>query len=238
MSAFERASINRTNWTIGLSALVAVTICLQLYEMLSGGKDTHKLALAAVKQTVDLGKQAAATEKLAKSAGQQAATATALADITRDQNRVLAAQVATMQRGQTIQNRPWVSLATIGFSKPLTFRDSPKGVMGSMELAYTLQNTGPSPALHVTWRTYAVVFSMTKMLNEEIADRQSSLCEPMRKMDDSSMETSFFPGATRKELEPVVVYPQDIVSATALRETGLFGNRETGTSWCVPRRFY
>ena len=77
MSSFERSTLRWAKAAVILSALAAVFVCAQWWEMHEGGKDTHDLAVAA-------GNQATWTQRLADSAKLQSDKTQIVADRTKD----------------------------------------------------------------------------------------------------------------------------------------------------------
>lgn len=118
-----------------------------------------------------------------------------------------------------LAERPWVSAENISITSPLRFEPT-KG--GLMSIGYILRNTGRSPALHVMWQSRLIVLSHTKLMTEEISERQADLCNPLRKMASSLLDTTVFPGDTIPGEWPLSVNPAEIAAAMKSRETTPF----------------
>lgn len=91
MTGFEKATLRWAKAAVIMSALAAIFVCLQWWEMHNGGQDTHDLAIAA-------GKQATWTQNLAANMQMQADRTKDLADRMKDQSnqtKVIANQAIT-----------------------------------------------------------------------------------------------------------------------------------------------
>lgn len=121
----------------------------------------------------------------------------------------------------TISERPWVSLADIEITSPLTFDN--RG--GLIEIRYVLKNTGKSPAIASRWRAKLVVLPMKKLRNEEISDVQSAMCDPLRELQNSFLDVSIFPGDLDKSAEGLGLYPGEIETGLQERELGPFKHK-------------
>jgi len=68
MSGFEKATLRWAKLAVFMSAIAALFICLQWYEMHSGGQDTHDLAVAANTQAEKMKDMSDAADKIRQAA--------------------------------------------------------------------------------------------------------------------------------------------------------------------------
>jgi len=80
MSGFERGTLRWAKVAVFMSALAAIFVCLQWWEMHEGGGDTHKLAEAADKQATKMETMSGAADKIRDSAQTMAAQDQRIAD--------------------------------------------------------------------------------------------------------------------------------------------------------------
>ncbi len=153
------------------------------------------------------------TWSLAEDSRRQANTAN-------DQFNIMRGQLNAMEAEQ----RPWVSVPPKdGFSivEPLTFGAK---TGAAMRLYYKLRNTGKSPGLHV--RVQAKIVSPPKetWMAIEIANIQSSICEPMRHIEEQFSDAIIFPGDEIDGNFPVSVSTTEIESWLKKSESGNFAH--------------
>jgi len=140
MTKFEKSSIRLAWVAIGISTLAACFMCLQWWEMHTGGKDTHDLAVAAENQAgwmetfaSKMQTQADRTKELADRMKDQADETKSIAEQT--------GQVANIANETLSADRAW-----IGFNTFQIDRFEPKQTIKATIL---LLNTGRSPAMSV-----------------------------------------------------------------------------------------
>jgi hypothetical protein len=213
----------------GTAIATLLFVGLQWYEMHTGGRDTQKLAQAAIDQ-------AAATKELAQHANVQAAQTKALAEQMKaqaEQTKQLAEQmkaqaestakisneatiqaraaqksadaakdsVTVAQNSLELSQRPWVSVK-VEVAGPLTWDQSG----GHLSLRYTFSNVGHSPALGF--------FSLPQMVVEPsvgmspVKERQD-LCRYVMG-PNISMKDILFPGELRESIVKVNVSRGDV----------------------------
>ena len=120
--------------------------------------------------------------------------------------------------------RPWVSVSPKdGFSiiEPLTFDAK---TSAGMRFSYKLRNTGKSPALHVRIEAKIVILPGETWMTVEMANSQSSLCEPMRQSEEQFYDTIIFPGDEIDGNLPVSLSTSEIESGLKKRESGPFAH--------------
>jgi hypothetical protein len=162
-SAFERSTLRWAKAAVIMSALAALFVCLQWYEMHTGGKDTHDLAVAA-------GNQATWTQRLADSAKTQSDRTQTLADRMKDQadrtkdvadrtknladQAIIQSKAAERSAGTArdalqIGNRPWIKISH-RIVEPLNFSFvGASGPAATMRVEDTMENVGQTVAINV-----------------------------------------------------------------------------------------
>jgi hypothetical protein len=217
----EKLNLLVTAMTALAAVLTLVFVGLQWHEMHLGGKDTQKLAEAAIDQ-------AAATHELAQHANDQAKRTRELAEQMKAQadNTAKVATEATIQARAAqdsadaatksvtlaqssleLSERPWVSVK-VEIAGPLTWDANG----AHLSLKYTFKNVGHSPALGF--------FSLAQMVVEPklgippIKERQE-LCQYVRSQNiplrdvlfpDEIRETSVKVSASRTDIEKAKSY--------------------------------
>jgi hypothetical protein len=163
MNDFERSTIRWARVAVLLSGAAALFICLQWYEMHTGGADTHDLAVAA-------GKQADAAKALADQAKAQTEKmdklikeATAQATATGQQARASMAASLTQQKQLEVTDRARIRVEITGnrdippnalFPGALIFDADGRGNLGRTII---LHNVGRSIATEVRIRNDTLV---------------------------------------------------------------------------------
>jgi cell division protein FtsL len=148
-SGFERATLRWAKVAVFMSAIAALFVCLQWYEMHSGAADTHDLAVAAGKQadaakaqseqakaqTEKMGESLTKTDALITKATEQAAATNKLAKQAKRQSDIAA---------QTFEaeERPWIGMDHINPPAKIAAGTTP-----SSSLIY--KNWGRGVAIHV-----------------------------------------------------------------------------------------
>ena len=156
MSGFEKSTLRWARTAVVMSALAAIFVCAQWWEMHEGGIDTHNLAVAA-------GTQATQTTNLAASTGTQADRTKDLADRMKDQsdqtkiiadqavvqasaNRRLAQNAAdallNTQESFRDEQRAWIGMEGIGEIKGFTETEA-------WRITVIFFNSGRTPARNV-----------------------------------------------------------------------------------------
>jgi hypothetical protein len=199
MSSFEKATLRWAKLAVGMSGVAALFVCLQWYEMHSGGQDTHDLAVAAGEQAdrtrdlVDQMKlQAGATHDLAVAAGKQADASKALTDLT-------AKQFTASQRLIESQ-RASISVAFASVINPITFHD---GAL-SFVFSVTLKNNGSLAANKVKVRYKPYFSQWGNNIFSEPMERQRDFCSKPNISRDSRIALR---GLTNEDA--VTILPSD-----------------------------
>lgn len=156
MTGFERATLRWAKAAVIMSGLAAAFVCLQWWEMHTGGKDTHDLAVAAGKQadrTKDLADrmkdQADQTKVLAANLGTEATNSGSIAAQAIVQANAAKSAAETARDALQIGNRPWIKI-TPAIGEPLSFSFvGQAGRAATMTTQNIIENVGSSVALHV-----------------------------------------------------------------------------------------
>ena len=114
MSSFERATIRWAKAAVFMSALAALFVCAQWYEMHMGGEDTHALAVSANTQATKLGNMSDATDKIKQSAQDMVFQDQRIADNAKHSldasNRQNKAVLDATIRNNQLDQRAWVGV--------------------------------------------------------------------------------------------------------------------------------
>jgi len=137
MTGFEKATLRWARIAVVLSALAAIFVCAQWYEMHTGAGDTHALAVAAGKQSEKMSNMSDAADKIRQAAENMVTQDQRIAD---DAQKSLDAAIAQNRFDQ----RPWVTASSFQLSAEPTL--DPKGITVTVNVI----NTGKTPALDVT----------------------------------------------------------------------------------------
>jgi cell division protein FtsL len=192
-SSFEKATLRWAKLAVFMSAIAALFVCLQWYEMHSGGQDTHDLAAAAGKQADAAGKQADAAGKEVDRMKDFADKMKEQADRTKELAEQAKVQAAAAQKSADIahdaltrSNRPWVGVDSVHLTEPIGFikagdeKDPTYFVSGSFEI--TIKNYGSSPALSV--KNFIEAYDPS-MFTKQKFDPKDPFA-PLRKFGDST----------------------------------------------------
>ena len=142
-----------------------------------------------------------------------------------DDTKALVSANQNQLKAMQAEQQPWVSVnipGGIAVSKPLQF-DPTKGA--SLGIQYTIRNTGKSPALHVTFRSKLVALPYVKWIQEEFADAQDALCEPLRINHQAIFDLTVFPGDAIEGSEVVGITPENLTKALMAKEFGPFAHK-------------
>ncbi len=110
MTGFERATLRWAKVAAFLSALAAIFICLQWWEMRKGGADTHDLAVAAGKQADAAKSLADRTKDLAERMKDQADKTKIIADQAVVQAQAARGLAKTASSQLVLTERPWIRI--------------------------------------------------------------------------------------------------------------------------------
>jgi len=161
MSGFEKATLKWAKLAVGMSLVAAVFVCLQWYEMHTGGQDTHDLAVAAGKQADKMKDMSDAADKIRQAAEGMVTQEKRLADDTENSLRssskqssdALNASIAASRSDQ----RAWMGSADWSFN--VSASDPIKSTVA-------ISNLGKSPAMNVTCRIDGGAFPKAHALSE------------------------------------------------------------------------
>jgi hypothetical protein len=156
MTGFERATLRWAKVAVLLSALAALLVCLQWWEMHQGGTDTHELAVAAKLQ-------AQKAETISASMAQAVAQLTTTARATQQQVRAAQDSVKAVKRQMRQDQRPWIKVE-LGDPTPSGYIETRTEIGGPFKLPVRLSNTGKTPAQ----RVYAIVFLRIVQVGNEV----------------------------------------------------------------------
>ncbi len=149
MSGFETATLRWARLAVAMSGVAALFVCLQWYEMHSGGTDTHDLAISAGKQADKMKDMSDAADKIRQAAegmvGQEQRIADNAQTSLEASNRQSKAALDTSIENARLDQRAWVTVE--GF-KATTF-----GVGQQFLVPRVFKNNGRTPAVHVRVRT-------------------------------------------------------------------------------------
>ena len=183
MSGFEKATLRWAKVAVILSALAALFVCAQWYEMHTGGADTHDLAIAAKDQAAaakaqveELKKETADTHDLAIAAGKQADASKAMANFT-------AQQFDTSQRLITSQGAS-ISVSFLSVIAPAKF-NSDGGL--SINFSVLLNNDGGLAATKVRVRTKPYYSQWGENIFREPQKRQQEFCDKPNPVDKGNL---------------------------------------------------
>ncbi len=157
MTAFERSTLRWAKVAVIMSALAAIFVCLQWWEMHSGSADTHDLAIAAGKQADAAKAQSeqakAQTEKMAESLGktddlirqatEQSKATNALALATKRSAEIAEQALKSNIDSAWEDRRPWVGLQSSECLQCSFNNDTL--IIG--RLVGVIANTGRTPAI-------------------------------------------------------------------------------------------
>lgn len=152
-NSFEKATLRWAKLAVFMSAIAALFVCLQWYEMHTGGQDTHDLAVAAGKQADAAAKQADSARLQLEEMKKQVSDTHDLALAAKDQANAAQKTADTAHDTLTRSNRPWVGVESVQITQPIGFLKAGDGkdptyfVNGSLEII--IKNFGSSPALSV-----------------------------------------------------------------------------------------
>jgi hypothetical protein len=128
-------------------------------------------------------------------------------------------QTTTAHDSLVLGNRPWVHEKIFHIAKPLEFTVNGEA---SIIISGTLENLGHSPALQARSNSFLIAITMTKFVNEEIAEKQDALCNPLRTQSRQLLDTAIFPGDLIPVQEGIGLSQKDIQAAAKARSSGPF----------------
>jgi hypothetical protein len=138
MNEFEKSTITWARVAVLMSGAAAIFVCLQWYEMHTGGTDTHDLAVAA-------SKQADWTEDLADRMKIQADNTFTLGKAAQEANNIAERQIRIAQR-------PWLKVVFLGDDPEHAkeaYNETKVVVGGALKIPLRIVNIGKTPAFHV-----------------------------------------------------------------------------------------
>jgi hypothetical protein len=163
MNEFERSTIKWARVAVLMSGLAALFVCLQWYEMHTGGVDTHDLAVAS-------GKQADRMKDFASAMKDQSDRTTELVAEMKEQSDATNRLAVQTQRSADIArdtynaaNRPYLGVNEVlvthaerGPDSSTVFRGTPTTKTQMMSVRVVIKNFGTAPALnrHAGWRVF------------------------------------------------------------------------------------
>src|ERR1700691_5084938 len=117
MTGFERSTLRWAKVAVFMSALAAIFVCLQWWEMHQGGTDTHALAVAADTQAKKMTDMSTAADKIRQAAEGMVAQEQRIADnaekalnaSNKQSKQVLDASIASSRLDQ----RAWIGVEHI-----------------------------------------------------------------------------------------------------------------------------
>jgi hypothetical protein len=201
MSAFEKATIRWTRITVVVSILAAGFVCAQWWEMHTGGRDTHDLAIQAGQQAEQARKQADQTAKLADGMAELASSTTRQAAATNTLALNSGGQLKVMGTQLETADRPWIEVVDVrpdpgktlewDVGPQISSDDIPMVTYNSIT---QVKNVGKSPALDLT------AFSQLAVVqNGNINHDLAHVCNPPNYQSFVKPETApLFPGETRE----------------------------------------
>jgi hypothetical protein len=170
MTGFEKSTLRWAKTAVIMSAIAAIFVCAQWWEMHEGGKDTHDLAVAA-------GNQATWTQRLADTAKIQSDRTQALADRTKDladRMKEQADRTKTIAEQAIIQAKAARSAATTAeqslhiSERAYVAFGSPSNDFQNGVIRVPVENTGRIPSGSVRIEQHEVTFKMSPETAKEV----------------------------------------------------------------------
>jgi len=206
LSSFERATLQWTRLTVVVSIVAACFVCLQWWEMHTGGRDTHDLAEQAKNQadaTLAVANSAASqareTAELAQAASRQERDTLALAESSKE-------QIDIMQRQLELGDRPWIKISSATLDEYAWNDMRDLGLNLNLYLSYNLRvvNAGKSAALDVALDSELYIEDSTTIgghaktdLSSSVPDLQKELSrfcdDPKRHIHHDPLQSPLFP---------------------------------------------
>ncbi len=140
MTGFERATLRWAKVAVGMSGVAALFVCLQWYEMHSGGQDTHDLAVQAKRQADKMKDMSDAADKIRQAAENMVVQDQRIADNAKNaldaSNKQSKAALATSIASSRFDQRAWA-----GVTVALSFFNSGKTPARNVEFGVRYRTT-------------------------------------------------------------------------------------------------
>jgi len=162
MSAFERSTLHWAITAVIMSALAAIFICLQWYEMKKGSADTHMLAEAAKKEADKAESISASFQNATKELDRANTQAANSFHETIQQSK--AALNASIQASR-LDERPWIGVVRVDTQGGVQSHD----VFSYQAVTISIRNSGKTPAIKMGSR----IFQLRRPWYEEVGDYDS-----------------------------------------------------------------